>query len=128
MDANRIQEVVEHALDLLRDEFELNRAALEEFPLDITSSYIRSSISRYEDEISAASKRSICCSCGKFIAIADVYRIDDKNDLILLLQGNLDNYGRDENTWIFYTLCYTALNWNNIPKFSAKNLVNVTMY
>src|SRR5436190_4665185 len=53
--------------------------------------------------------------------------MDDKHDLILPLQGNLDSCGRDENTWIFCPLCYTALNQDKIPKFSAKNLVNVTM-
>src|SRR5436190_2581285 len=111
---DEMQEAVENALDLLRDEFKLNRVALEGFPPEITSSHIRSSISKYEDEISCASKRSICCSCGKFFPTVDVYRMDDKHDLILPLQGNLDSCGHDENTWIFCPLCYTALNQDKI--------------
>jgi len=127
IEGNRSQETVEIALGFLRDEYELSRAASETFPPDITSSHIRTSVRKYEEIISAASKRSVCCSCGKFTATTDVYKMDDKDGLILPIQGNLDSCGRDENAWIFCTLCYTALSHNNIPKFSAKNLVNVTM-
>src|SRR5579871_5430798 len=41
----------------------------------------------------------------------------------------LDQCGYNENscTWTFCRMCFTAIKRNNIPKFSAKNFVNVTM-
>src|SRR5438046_3073839 len=91
-------------------------AASQTFPPEISSSHIRTSVRKYEDEMSAAPKRSVCCRCGKFIATADIYRIYDANDSLLPLQDSLDNCGRHENTWNFCMRCH-----------SAKNLINVTM-
>jgi hypothetical protein len=61
-------DAVKLAVGLVEDEFGLRATASEGFPPDITSSHIRTSVSRYEDEISAASERSVCCCCGRFIA------------------------------------------------------------
>ena len=115
------------AIGLLEEEFEQREAASEAFPPEISSTHIRTAISKYEDEISAVSERSICCSCGSFVATGDIYKIDDEDDFMLPLQGSLDDCGHYENTWGFCTSCYTALRHCAVPKFSAKNLVNVTM-
>src|SRR5271163_2880415 len=123
----RALEAVKFAISLLEEEFEQREAASEAFPLEISSTHIRTAISKYEDEISAVSERSICCSCGSFVATGDIYKIDDEDDFMLPLQGSLDDCGHYENTWGFCTSCYTALRHCAIPKFSAKNLVNVTM-
>jgi hypothetical protein len=46
------------------------------FPPEIASSHIRTSVNKYEDEMSAALQRSVCCSCGKFIAGRDIYEVE----------------------------------------------------
>ena len=122
----RAAESVKLAVGLLEDEFKLREVASGEFPPEISSSHIRSSISRYEDEMSAASERSICCSCGSFFA-GHVYQLDDQDDFILLHQTSLDRCGSHGNSWVFCSLCYAAIRRNSIPKFSAENSINVTM-
>jgi hypothetical protein len=122
----RVFEAVRLAVDLLEDEFKLREIASREFPPEISSTHIRSSISRYEDELSAASERSICCSCGSFFA-GHIYQIDDQDDFIQMHQTSLDRCGYHGNTWAFCSLCYAAIRRNSIPKFSAENFVNVTM-
>src|SRR5271156_700526 len=121
----RALEAVKLAIGLLEEEFEQREAASEAFPPEISSSHIRTSISKYEDEMSAASERSVCCSCGRFVATTDIYEIDE--DDFILQQRDLDQCGHHENFWDFCTWCYTALRHGNIPKFSAENFVNVTM-
>lgn len=50
------------------------------------------------------------------------------NDPILvLLVNSLDTCGLQGNRWSFCSSCHNALIRNVIPKFSQKNLVNVTM-
>ena len=63
----RASEAVEFAVGLLEEEFNLREIASQEFPPKISSSDIRSSIGRYEDEMLAASERSICCCCGSCV-------------------------------------------------------------
>ncbi|KAH6712162.1 hypothetical protein BKA61DRAFT_553481, partial [Leptodontidium sp. MPI-SDFR-AT-0119] len=77
--------------------------------------------------MSTASKRSVCCSCGKLVPTTDVYGICDQDNLVRPLQGCLDICGRHGTIWDFCCQCHTALSLGTIPKFSAKNLVNVTM-
>ena len=59
-----VSEALESAVGLLEEEFWLRKTASQAFPPDISSSHIRSAISRYEDAMTAASDRSICCSCA----------------------------------------------------------------
>jgi hypothetical protein len=70
-------EAVNFAVRLLEDELELREAASSQFPPAITSSVIRAAVSKYEDEMSAVSKRSVCCCCSNFAAIGDIYKIYD---------------------------------------------------
>ena len=69
-------EAVGIAVGLLQDEFELRRAALETFSPKATRPHIRTSISVYEDQMSATSKGSVCC-CGMFRPTADIYQVED---------------------------------------------------
>src|SRR5271154_2511056 len=78
----RTLEAVKFAIGLLEEEFEQREAASEAFPPEISSTHIRTAISKYEDEISAVSERSICCSCGSFVATGDIYKIDDEDDFM----------------------------------------------
>jgi hypothetical protein len=89
------------AIRLLEDEFKLRETASEAFPPRITSSQIRASVSKYEDEISAASERSVCCCCGRLIAAGDVYQIHDEACAILPPDRTLDHCGHHENSWDF---------------------------
>ncbi len=73
-------------------------------------------------------ERSVCCSCRKLVLTTNIYQINTENDIIQLLQGCLDHCGHYENFWDFCISCYIALYHGSIPKFSTKNLVNVTIY
>jgi hypothetical protein len=123
----RASEAVERAVGLLEYEFRLRETASEEFPPGIAASHIRSSIGRYEDEMSAASERSICCSCGIFVPTGDIYNMDDRHGFIQLQEGRLDECGHHESSWDLCRFCYTDIRKWKIPKFSAANSINVTM-
>ena len=112
---------------LLEDEFVLQQAASEAFPPEISSSHIRMSVSKYEDEMSAASKTSVCCSCGELVPTTDLHQIDDSSHLIERLQGCLDICGRHEDVWQFCAPCNASLRRGKFLKLSAKNFINVTM-
>ena len=85
----RASEAVRFAVGLLEDKFNQHEAASQEFPLEISSSHIRSSISRYEDEMLAASQRSVCCSCGKFLA-GHIYQMNNQDYFIQIHRTSLD--------------------------------------
>jgi Domain of unknown function (DUF6570) len=119
-------EAAKLAVGLLEEEFELRVTASEAFPPSITSSHIRASVTKYEDNMSAVSERSVCCCCGRLIAAGDIYEIYDDAHFILPPQRILDRCGRHENSWDFCTACHGAVSRGNIPKFSGLNLVSVT--
>ncbi|KAK9241994.1 hypothetical protein V1506DRAFT_123987 [Lipomyces tetrasporus] len=74
-----------------------------------------------------AAKVSVCSSCGKFVLLADLHYMDDEDPLLLPLSGVLDRCGRHEQSWSVCSSCHRALARAAIPKFSARNLVNVTL-
>lgn len=74
---------VKLAMGFLEQKFDFREAASKAFPQQITSSHIKASVSKYEDKMSAASLRSVCCSCGRFVTASDIYEVDDQADLIL---------------------------------------------
>jgi hypothetical protein len=123
----RSQANLDRALCFLRDELETRAVASDVFPPDISCSHIRASVARYEDDISAAAKRCVCSSCGELVPTADIYRVGNEDPLLLPLLGSLDACGRHDNTWNLCSSCHASLNRDMIPKFSAKNLVNVTL-
>ena len=112
----------------MRDKYERYAAATESFPPEITSSDIRKSISRYEEITLNASRRSVCASCGRLVQEANIFPVDNVDPLLLPLGGALDRYSRYERTCNVCLSCYKALIRGAIPKFSIKNLVNVTLY
>jgi hypothetical protein len=122
-----LPDALRQAINLLCDEYGRHAFASQSFPPDISASDIRKSVSRYEDEISAAAKASVCSSCGIFVLHANLYYMDDGDPLLLPLSGFLDHCGRIEQSWSLCPSCYRALSRAAIPKFSAKNLVNVTL-
>lgn len=69
----------------------------------------------------------MCSSCGRFVLYANIHHIDDDDPLLLPLSGVLDHCGRYERSWTLCSSCHRALGRATIPKFSAKNLVNVTL-
>jgi hypothetical protein len=88
--------------------------------------HIRASVSKYKDEMSAASERFMCCYCDRLITARNIYKIHNGAHFILLPQRILDHCGHHENSWDFCTACHGAVSRSNIPKFSALNVVNVT--
>lgn len=127
IDSRTFQDNLNRALCFLGDELETRAVASDAFPPEISSSHIRASVARYEDFISAAAKRSVCCSCGKFVPNPNVHQVDNEDPLLLPLKGLLDTCGRHNNIWDVCSSCHTSLNRHMIPKFSAKNMVNVTL-
>lgn len=112
---------------LLRQEFDNRKDASNAFPPDISRTHIRAAVARYEEKIEAAAMRDVCSSCGGFFRVTDVHTVEKDDPRIQLLQGELDNCGRHLNSWNLCSTCLTSLSQNTIPKFSAKNLVNVTL-
>lgn len=111
-------------MGLLEEEFKLREIASQEFPPDISPSDIQSSISRYEDEMSAASERSICGCCGCFVPKKDIRKLNDQDEFIRLEESRCAHH---KGFWDFCRPCHTAISKKKIPKFSAANFVNVTM-
>ena len=122
---SKASESLTKAISLLEDEYKLQESASQEFPSEISLLHIRSSVSKYEDEMTAACERSICCCCGEFFG-GCTYQIDDLDDFIHLHRPSLDSCGYNGNSWVFCSLCYDSVRRNSVPKFSSKNLVNVT--
>ncbi|KAL6405631.1 hypothetical protein AUP68_11392, partial [Ilyonectria robusta] len=121
------REALDQALCFLCDELETRATASDAFPPEISFSHIRAAVARYEDQISAAAERGVCCSCGKFVPITDIYRAENGDPMLQPLEGALDNCGWHGSTWDVCSSCHAALSRETIPKFSAKNLVNVTL-
>jgi hypothetical protein len=63
---------VKLAVGFPEHEFEFREAASEAFPKETASERIRAYVRKYEDEISAASLRYVCCSCGRFVCAQDI--------------------------------------------------------
>ena len=93
VDLERSLANLNRAVCFLRAELEARAVASDAFPSDISCSQIRASVARYEDEISAATKRCVCCSCGELVSDIDIYRVDNEDPLLLSLLGSLDPCG-----------------------------------
>src|ERR1700735_1805330 len=124
---NYAVEALNQAVRLLEEEFEHREEASLQFPPDISPSHIRASIGKFEDEMSAASKTSVCSSCGLLVPTTDIHQINNSSNTIDCLRGCLDNCGRHGDDWQFCSQCHSALRRGKFPKFSARNFVNVTM-
>lgn len=121
------QGILHQAIEFLRLEHGERVAASNAFPPEIPPSRIRESLASYEEEIAAASKTSACCSCGRLVCVADIYQVGNRDSLLRPLEGSLDHCGRHGDKWDLCSSCHAALMRGTIPKFSATNLVNVTL-
>jgi hypothetical protein len=127
VDPVRFQEALKQAVGLLHDEYLARATASVSFPPDITSTHIRQAMASYEHRVSAAATRDVCSCCGKLVPTADIYRFDDVDSILQPLKGTLDQCGRHGTRWNFCSACHAALVRGTIPKFSAQNIVNVTL-
>lgn len=127
-DLKRAQDGLLQALKFLHDGHRSRAVASDLFPPEISSTDIRTSVARFEDSIAAAASTGVCASCGKIVPLSGLYQMEDDSPLLRPLDGTLDICGRrqNSNTWDLCSLCHSSLSRNAIPKFSAKNLVNVT--
>lgn len=82
---------------------------------------------RYEDELAHASAKGLCPSCGMEVPAANVFHVDSNDPILMPLVNSLDSCGLHGNRWSLCSSCHNALIRSTIPKFSRKNLVNVTM-
>lgn len=125
--SNASQEVLERSLAFLRDDYQARSAASDLFPPNVSPRSIRESMGRYEDELANASARGLCASCGMEVPAANVLHVVGNDPILVPLVGSLDSRGLYGNRWSFCSSCHNALIRNVIPKFSGKNLVNVTL-
>ena len=108
------------------------KAATARFPPKITPRHIRTVMRRYEQimEHACTSLENSCASCGEFCS--ELFTIDHDRlrsmETMVGVQFQLDNCGISDNTYRFCKGCLNALNGGRVPKFSAMNAVNVTMY
>jgi ribosomal protein L32 len=123
-----ISTIVRSAIALLESEFEERKAASADFPPNISTAVIRSSIRRYEDMMDTASRLSICGTCGELVLSTDTCTLEnDDFRLHVIGQDHLDCCARRGTAWDFCRHCFAALSRSTIPKYSALNRVNVTL-
>ncbi|KAJ5318263.1 hypothetical protein N7476_004683 [Penicillium atrosanguineum] len=119
--------VINQGLDFLRQEHASRVHASNMFPPEISSSHIRQSVARFENNMALASRDTICCSCGMLVILAKTSRFLDGDSLLLPLEGFLDTCGYNEGFWNLCSTCHAALLRGSFPKFSGKNNMNVTL-
>jgi hypothetical protein len=74
-----------------------------------------------------ASRDRTCSCCGKLVPSTDIRRFLDEDPLLRPLEGFLDSCGCSDGFWDLCSICHVALLRGSVPKFSAKNNVNVTL-
>jgi hypothetical protein len=82
---------------------------------------------RYEDELASASARGLCAFCGVEVPAANISHVDRNDPILKPLANSLDSCGLHGNRYSLCSSCHNALIRDTTPKFSGKNLVNVTM-
>jgi hypothetical protein len=65
--------------------------------------------------------------CGGTVPITNIQLVNHRDPLLLPLENYLDNCGKSNDVWNVYLRCYAALLCSSIPKFSAKNQVNMIL-
>lgn len=118
---------INQGVRFLRQEHESRVYASSIFPPEISPSHIRLSVRRFEKDMALASRDTVCGSCGKLVPLADIRRFLDGDPVLRPLEGFLDTCGHNEGLWCLCSSCHSALLRGSVPKFSAKNLVNVTL-
>lgn len=118
---------INRGVDFLRKENELRVLASNIFPSAVSSSDIRLSVARFENEMALATGDTTCSSCGKIVPSTDIRRFIDGDPLLRALEGLLDSCGCNDGFWNLCSVCHAALLRGSTPKFSAKNNINVTL-
>jgi hypothetical protein len=67
------------------------------FPPKISSAHICLSIAYYQNKISAAAQRSIYMLYGSTVPIANIWLVNHRDPLLLLLENYLNNYGKSDD-------------------------------
>lgn len=119
--------VINQGISFLRREYESRVHASHVFPPQISPSHIRISIARFENDMAIASRDATCSSCGKLVPSHDIRQFLDRDPLLQPLEGFLDICGRSNGFWNLCSMCHAALLRGSVPKFSAKNNVNITL-
>jgi uncharacterized CHY-type Zn-finger protein len=103
-----ISAIERSAAALLESDFEERKAASADFPPDISTAVIRSSIRRYEEMMDTASLL-ICGSCGELIPSTDICTLEsDDSRLHVIGQDHLDSCARHGTSWDFCRQCCAA--------------------
>lgn len=119
--------IINQALKLLRDDFELRQSASAAFPPVLSESQARASVGRYQVHMENASQQGVCSSCGRFVPVSEIVEMENGNPLLEPLAGHLDYCGKHDDEWDVCLTCLKSLSQNTLPKFSALNRVNMTM-
>lgn len=127
IESSSVSLTIDRASCFLRQEHESRLCASNIFPPEISPSQIRLSVRRYEDGMDLFSRDATCASCGRLSPLSDARRFLDGDPLLRPLEGFLDSCGWKEGFWYLCSACHSALLRGSAPKFSAKNLVNVTL-
>jgi hypothetical protein len=78
-------------LKFIRDEYDGRVAASTEFPPNISSTEIRTSLAAYEDKLAAAANRGLCACCGQIVPMSDIQQVQDGHRILEVLNGALDS-------------------------------------
>jgi hypothetical protein len=105
----RAYHIICQAINFLHHEYQSRVHASNMFPPEISSSDIRASVASYQNELCAATQKSICCSCGRLVYIADICQLFNEDPLLRILEGYVDQYGRQEAVSNICSLCYACL-------------------
>jgi hypothetical protein len=119
--------IINQGVSFLRQEYESRVHASHVFPPQISPSHIRLSVARFEKDMAIASRDATCSSCGKLVPSHDIRQFLDRDPLLRPLEGFLDTCGRSNGFWNLCSMCHAALLRGSVPKFSAKNNVNITL-
>lgn len=119
--------LAEQALNFLRQDLHSRVEASNAFPPYLSPAHIRSAMRRYEDAIEDATNRDICASCGSILHFTDIHTVAKEDPRLQLQCGKLDECGKHGDTWNICSICLSSLSRQTIPKFSAANLVNITL-
>ncbi|CEO59600.1 hypothetical protein PMG11_04272 [Penicillium brasilianum] len=68
-----------------------------------------------------------CASCGRLIPSTDARQVIEGDSLLKPLEGLLDCCGYKDGFCTLCSACYAALLRGSVPRFSAKNNINVTL-
>lgn len=118
---------LDRAVGFLRQEHESRVHASQIFPPQVSESHIRLSVARFETIMGLARQDLPCASCGRLIPSTDARQVIEGDSLLKPLEGFLDCCGYKDGFCTLCSACYAALLRGSVPRFSAKNNINVTL-